>query len=272
MFHRGNHVGLREAVAGFLFLGLLCTGAGGALAQADRDAAWQRMLEGITLLSNLSLIQDAVTIVNAGGTEADALRADPKDFLRRGGLKLEDEDLVMLIDLASNDALTPTGDGAAPPGREEFALSEVAIAFSGPERGVLIRRKLPLDAPMQSFESAAVDLTLWIEQSLGYIAEVVHRLESEEDAGRIEFFLAAPTEFFVEEAVRDRKMGTAITFSFLEQAYLIAYDLRRAGDTEVPQFVPEDVLSEPETVTIAIGYASDNWAFFVELAQISEFD
>ncbi len=237
-----------------------------AVAQSDRDAAWQQMLESITVLSNLSLVRDAVEILNAGGAEAEALRADPGEFLRRGGLKLEETDLILLVNMDANPALTPydEDDGDA------FTLTEVGIAFSGPESGVMIRRKVPVDAPSQSFEAAAVDLTLWMEQSLGYVALVVDRL-SEENEERMSFFLADPTEFFVQEAVRDRQLGTGITFSLLEQAMLMGYDLPRGGETDEPQILPNEGHSEPGTVTISIGYVSEQWALFVELTRISEF-
>ena len=249
---------------------ILCVSVLPTAAQSDTDAAWQRMLEGITVLSNLALIRDAVETLNAGGEDARALIANPKEFLERGGLAIDEGALVLVIDMVSNEALTQPA-GTLGDAEDGFALSEVAIAFSGPARGVLVHRKVAVDATPKSFEEAAVDMTLWIEQSLGYIARVVHRLEEEDDQGRIDFFLAAPTEFFVEEAVEDKELGTGITFSFFEQSHITAYDVSRASGTEEPKFLPPDLLSEPGTVSIAIGCASENWSVFVELAKIDEF-
>lgn len=272
MCHKRHHRSSRSTLAAILTIVLLLTSVPQALSQEDRDAAWQQMLEGITVLANLALIRDAVIVLNEGGPDAETLREDPGEFLRRGGLKLVEDALVFLLRMENNPALTPPREQAGDP-QEGFALTQVAIAFSGPQSGVLVRRKIANEtAARQSFEGSAIDLTLWMEQSLGYIARVIHRLNQEEDTERMDFFLAAPAEFFVEEAVLDKQLGTGITFSFLEQAALVAYDLARAGDAEVTQFFPEDQHSEEGVVTISIGYVSEDWAFFVELARISQFD
>jgi hypothetical protein len=269
MVHKRHSLRRARVLAMALILAAVMTAAPAVVAQSDRDAAWQQMLESITVLSNLSLVRDAVETLNEGGAEADALRADPGEYLRRGGLKLEETDLILMVDMEANPALTPydenDGDGG-----DAFALTEVGIAFSGPESGVIIRRKIPVDAPSQSFEASAVDLTLWMEQSLEYIALVVNRL-SEESEERMDFFLADPTEFFVQEAVGDRQLGTGITFSLLEQAMLVGYDLRHGDETDEPKILPNEGHSEPGTVTISIGYVSEQWALFVELTRISEF-
>jgi hypothetical protein len=253
-------------VAVLLAVGMLIAATGAAA--AVESTTWQEIIESITQLSDLAVLQDAVEILTVGGPEAEILKADPGTFLRESGLPIggtEDPSGsdVLLIDMTTNKALTPAAQDLATSGAEDFRLSEVAIAFIGPTRGLIVQRRIPIDAPEQTFEEMALSINLFLGESMDFLANTVHEMEMETDPALLEFFFEDPEGFVAQRAYEQRVLGTAITFDVIEQSNMTAFDI---GLDEDAKFQADRIpLAEPGTVSIALGYATGDWSLFVKL-------
>lgn len=257
-------------------LGLLACVLPAWQGSAAQETVWDQIMEKVYEIS-LSSLREAVMVLRSGGTDAATLWSDPNAFMRSRDPDIREDALVMIIDMVANKALTPASDVeyatstqpfSSPAWAGDYRLTEAAIAITGPERGLLIRRKMPVGRADQSFAEEATDLTFWAESSLRYIVTVMARLEEEDDLDRLEYFIAAPGEFLFEEAVRDGEWGRGLGQAFLEQAHILSYDVPRADGTDSLMFIPPGLLSRPGTVVVAVGFVDEEWCLVVELASI----
>lgn len=263
-------------VLSILVMGVLSCVSPGAQGVAAQDNVWDQIVEKVYEIS-LSSLREAVMVLRSGGPDAEALWSDPNAFVRSRDPGIREDALVMIIDMVANKALTPASDVeyatstqpfSSPAWAGDYRLTEAAIAITGPERGLLIRRKMPVGRADQSFAEEATDLTFWVESSLRYIVTVMGRIEEEENLDRLEYFIAAPGEFLFEEAVRDGEWGRGLGQAFLEQAHILSYDVPRADGTDTLMFIPPGLLSKPGTVVVAVGFVDEEWCFVLELASI----
>ncbi len=269
-----------HVVLSLLLVGMLLAGSPAHRGCAEEDLLWDQILQKVNLMG-LEFVRDAAMLLIGGSDEAGALLSDPMAFIQRKYRLVETLDRVIIIDMVSNRALTPgperehaQEDGAsalATPAAPDYVLSEAAIAITGPERGVLIRRRLPTERGGMSFAEEIESLTVWMEPVLDYIAQVIGCLEGEQDLDRVDRFLNDPADFLVQEAVQDGELGAKYmsSVSFLEHAQLVSYDRLRGESSEDPMFIPDGLLSAPGTVVIAAGYVDELWSIVVQLAQIN---
>jgi hypothetical protein len=269
-----------HVVLGFLLVGMFLVGSPAHQGSAEEDLLWDQIVQKISLME-LEFVRDAAMLLIGGSDEAAALLSDPMAFIQSKYRLVETLDRVIIIDMVSNRALTP-GLGRdlaeedrvsafATPATPDYVLSEAAFAITGPERGLLIRRRLPVDRGVMSFAEEVERLTVWIEPVLDYISKVIGCLEGEQDSDRVDRFLNDPADFLVQEAVQDGELGGKYMscVSFLEHAQLVSYDRLRGESSEDPMFIPDGLLSAPGTVVIAAGYVDELWSIVVQLAQIS---
>ena len=110
MFENRKDGGVRRILAVAVAVGLLCSPA---LWAADAEDTFESLITRITAFANLKVIERAVTTLGAGGAEADRIKEDPQPYLAANGLDADPEDLVLLINMDANQALTPDPDGPA---------------------------------------------------------------------------------------------------------------------------------------------------------------